>query len=139
MKYNLFLDDRRTPTSDPRVLKKNSVYQTLEWVVVRSYDEFTQHITKFGLPSVVSFDHDLSDEHVKYYFEHGGHENPPTYEEQEYITFKEKTGKQCADWLVQYCIDNQLRLPLYYVHSANGPGSENIKSSIETAKKYLGL
>ena len=44
----LYLDDIRIP-------------KTEGWVIVRTYDEFVNWITKNGLPEEVSFDHDLAE------------------------------------------------------------------------------
>jgi hypothetical protein len=49
--------------------------------------------------------------------------------------FEEKTGYDCAKWLVDYCIDNQANLPDYLVHSANPIGKKNIESYLENFKK----
>ena len=49
----------------------------------------------------------------------------------------EKTGFHCAKWLVDYCLDNDLRLPPFQVHSANPVGRQNIQSYLDNAKKYL--
>lgn len=130
-RYNLFLDDRRTPTSDPRVVTMDSVYKDLNWTVVKNYNEFVDYITRYGLPTVISFDHDLSKEHVDFYFANGGHLKPPT--NYLYDLFKDKTGKQCADWLVEYCHKNNLSMPTCYVHSANPTGRLNILKVLEGA------
>jgi hypothetical protein len=39
---------------------------------------------------------------------------------------EEKTGFDCAKWLVEYCLDNKLQLPLYNIQSANPVGKANI-------------
>ena len=95
------------------------IYNQPDWVIVRSYDEFVNHITENGIPDLISFDHDLGIEHIQYYFNN----------------VVEKTGKDCAKWLVDYCIDNQLELPKYYVHSANPIGRQNIINYLENFKK----
>lgn len=60
MSYKLFLDDERNP------YKVTWVKLPLgPWVVVRNYDQFIKHITNHGIPSFVSFDHDLADEHYR--------------------------------------------------------------------------
>ena len=41
---------------------------------------------------------------------------------------KEKTGFDCAKWLVDYCLDNNKSLPLYNIQSANPVGKSNIDS-----------
>ena len=84
-----------------------------EWVIVRSYSEFVNWIKKNGLPDVISFDHDLGEEP----------EGTP------------QSGMDAAKWLVEYCLDNQLKLPGWLVHSANVPGTENIKGLLTSFEK----
>jgi hypothetical protein len=127
-KYNLFLDDFRHPydafqyTFDP-------VFSKLKWEIVRSHDEFVKHITKKfkkgEFPEIIAFDHDLDDAH----YEHTTGSIP--YEE-----MKEKTGMHSAKWLIDFCIDNNLNLPDYRVHSMNPAGRENIKSLLANFKKH---
>jgi hypothetical protein len=83
----LYLDDLR-PIPD-------------NYIGLRSYAEFVNHITDFGLPDFISFDHDLG---------------------------LEESGYDCAKWLVNYCLDNDYRLPQFNVHSQNPVGKENILS-----------
>ena len=54
----LFLDDERMP-GDVTWCKLPSA----SYVVVRNFDEFTRHVLTFGVPTFVSFDHDLADVH----------------------------------------------------------------------------
>lgn len=49
---------------------------------------------------------------------------------------EEKTGYDAAKWLVEYCIDNNLKLPLYNIQSANFVGKENIRGLLEGFRKY---
>ena len=48
----------------------------------------------------------------------------------------EKTGLDCAKFLVEYCADENLPLPEYLAHSANPAGKENIEKFLENAKKH---
>lgn len=48
----------------------------------------------------------------------------------------ERTGFHCAQWLVEYCIDNIKPLPRYVIHSDNQVGSENIRAYLENFKKH---
>ena len=43
----------------------------------------------------------------------------------------------CAKWLVEYCIDNNKKLPLYNIQSANSVGRENIDSLLKSFNKSL--
>lgn len=38
-------------------------------------------------------------------------------------------------WLVDYCIDNNQKLPLYNIHSANPTGKENIDKYLKNYVK----
>ena len=120
----LVLDDLRLPKDAiglvPDVM--NQFYWSNDWIVVRNFWEFCNYIQKFGLPDYVSFDHDLADEH---------------YTHIDDSDYKEKTGYECAKWLVDYCFDNGKSLPDYWVHSANPTGKQNIISYLENAKKHL--
>lgn len=117
----LYLDDIRTP-------------KTEGWVIVRTYEDFVNYIKTNGIPDVISFDHDLAREHTKYYFDNGGHENPPNPQEAQ---FEEKTGYDAAKWLCKYCWDNGLPIPEWNVHSANPVGKTNISALLKNYEKKL--
>jgi hypothetical protein len=127
MSYMLFLDDVRRP----------SVVFPLtfdaQWKIARNYAQFVQIITENGLPEIVSFDHDLADEHYPFNEPKGGTTNPRTIP---YESYKEKTGMDAAKWLVHYCDDRQLALPDFNVHSMNPIGRENIKMLLTNYKWY---
>ncbi len=131
MSYNLFLDDIRHPYDCIRYMPSPGIYSKYDWKTVRNHDEFISFITENGLPDLISFDHDLADEHY----------NPDMYNGKEiynkhYAEFKEKTGMDCAKWLVDYCIDNKKELPDYVVHSMNPAGGENIKLLLDQFKEF---
>lgn len=117
----LYLDDIRTPKTDG-------------WDIVRSYDDFVSYIELNGAPDEISFDHDLSREHTKYYFDNGGHDNPP---DPLGVEFSEKTGYDAAKWLCDYCWTNGIPLPKWNIHSANPVGSGNIKFLLNNFEKKL--
>jgi hypothetical protein len=128
MSYNLFLDDFRHPY-DAFVITKDPAFSQLKWEIVRSHKQFVKFIEKKfkeGLfPDLIAFDHDLDDAH----YEHTSGSIP--YEE-----MTEKTGFHSAKWLVDFCIDNDLKLPRYIVHSMNPSGRENIKGLLDNFKKH---
>lgn len=111
----LFLDDIRYPHEAYQYTKKD-IFLVKEWDIVRNYEQFTNRIKEKGLPEMISFDHDLADEH---------------YLEPNALTFVEKTGYDCAKWLIEYCMDNSLDLPDFYSHSMNPVGKENILSLLK--------
>lgn len=129
--YNLFLDDFRVPADCGKYMPNPAFYYKNEWVIVRNYDEFVNFITKNGLPSTISFDHDLADEHYSMDMYAGN----DVYDEN-YKDFKEKTGLDCAKWLVDLCMDKNLDLPDYIVHSMNPAGAKNIWSYLENYRKF---
>ncbi|WP_341199264.1 cyclic-phosphate processing receiver domain-containing protein [Croceibacter atlanticus] len=109
----LWLDDLRNPfLNDEGTVPKENTH--IEWVL--SYEQFTQWIERFGLPEIISFDHDLADVFSN--------------------DREEKTGMDCAKWLVDYCLDNNVDLPKYYVHSANPVGSKNINGLLNNFKIF---
>ncbi len=127
--YHLFLDDNREP-KDVKWIELPLV----EWIIVRNYKDFVETIVKNGIPVTVSFDHDLGDEHYQEYarVRNAGFRIPI-----DYARFEAKTGYDCAKWLANYCVDTNTPLPLYYVHTQNGPGRANICSVMESARGYL--
>src|SRR5690554_5209013 len=78
------------------------------FVLVENYVEFTEFIEQNGLPDFISFDHDLGEE---------------------------KTGYDCAKMLVEYCLDRQITLPDFAVHSQNPVGKQNIESLLGNFRK----
>ena len=71
----------------------------INWV--KNYSEFCNFITDSGLPDIVCFDHDLGEE---------------------------KSGYDCAKFLVKYCQKHNLDIPSYDIQSSNSVGKENIRS-----------
>lgn len=119
MSYNLFLDDVRDPSMVANYAhwSLRAMYRLDKWNIVRSYEEFVAYIEEFGLPEVISFDHDLSEEHYA--------------PESEGWVYVEKTGLDCAKWLCEYCDKNEKELPEWYIHSMNPVGAENIRKQLE--------
>lgn len=136
MGYNLFLDDKRS-LDQAHAMTGDDIYINKQWAIVRNYDEFVYYITEMFeagyFIDLVSFDHDLGLEHIEYYFNNGGHENPPDPLKAQ---FKEKSGYDCAKWLTEFCLSNKLKLPEYRVHSANPIGRRNIISYLDNYKKH---
>ena len=133
MKTYIFLDDFRNPGDCVNYMgfriQDTAIYTRENWVVVRNYEEFVNYITENGLPYYISFDHDLADEHYDpsmYYVKYNDVAK----------SFKEKTGMDCAKWLVDYCLDNDLKLPKYVVHSMNPVGTENILSLLKSFEEF---
>jgi hypothetical protein len=83
------------------------VGQSNDWTIARDYFQFENFINKnFDKIELISFDHDICS------FDENG---------------KELTGKDAANLLIDYCIDNQKELPDWFVHSDNNSGNKNIR------------
>lgn len=117
--YNLFLDDTRHPQSTTWV----KLPESGTWIIARNYNEFVECVEKNGLPTFVAFDHDLADADFG---------KDPSKD-----TFKEKTGMDCAKWLVEYCMDNNKPFPEYVIQSMNPIGAINIRAYIENFKNTI--
>ena len=104
----LFLDDSRNAPD-------------FTWDVVRSYAQFVAWIEIHGVPDIISFDHDLGQEHYDV-FQNTPHASTDEAQEH-YNKFTEKTGYDCAKWLVQ----NHKLPKQYLVHSKNPVGAANIR------------
>ena len=95
-----------------------------------NYNEFIEWITKNGLPDFISFDHDLADMHYTTYH------LSTTKEWQDAQLHIEKTGYECAKWLVDYCLDNNFDCPKFYCHSMNPVGKDKINGLLEQFSNY---
>jgi hypothetical protein len=108
MTWNLFLDDERFPPDDGR-----------EWMIARNIRSALEMIIYMGMPSYISFDHDL------------GEDEPTGYE------------------LAKILVDDALDFPLlsdhqfpedfsFYVHSQNPIGKANIEGLLNNYLKHKG-
>jgi len=121
----VYLDDIRTPSGE-------------DWIIVRNYNDFMSKIKEIGISniSLISLDHDLADEHYRISMY-----NPDEHYSNYYNdgTFKEKTGYDCAKFLVDFCLNNNLKLPQINVHSMNPIGSKNIITLINNFYKFSNI
>ncbi len=85
-----------------------------KWIIVRNFYQFIEAVESIGLENigVISLDHDLGI----------------------FVGEEEKTGYDCAKWLVNLSMDKNIHLPQIYVHSANTVGLLNI---INYVNNYL--
>lgn len=127
LKTALYLDDQRTPTT--------TIPGYNPWIVVRNYEEFTGFITDNGIPDLISFDHDLAEEHIDDYFKQ---KLQIGWQQPDYESYKEKTGLDCARWLVEFSQNSGKRINAVSVHSHNPVGASNIQSLINGFKRHMG-
>lgn len=157
MSYNLFLDDLRHPKDacvraniddsgkKDYVNDGNYIVSTLkqtllsltntkqeDWEIVRTYEQFVDIIKLRKLPGIVSFDHDLHEEHMKHYFDYS-----TIYSDVKYDQLKHKTGMHCAEFIVDYIKSHpKSKIPTMFIHSANKFGSRNIRAVLKDYIKY---
>jgi hypothetical protein len=122
MKQRIYLDDVRTPVNSDN----DRAYGVPDWVVVRNYDEFVNKVNEIGLEGIelISLDHDLGDSAMKEW-----HTNVYHNYKLDYNNITEKTGYDCAKWLVEQWLDCNPVVDVY-THSANAIGSANIMGII---------
>lgn len=99
--YKLFIDDERYPATD-------------DFVIVRSSSEAIEYVRTHGIPTYVSFDHDL-----------GG----------------DDTSRIFVNLLIDHLMDNKLLLPKgfnFYVHSQNPIGRDWIQGTMRSVKDIFG-
>ncbi|MBK1895364.1 cyclic-phosphate processing receiver domain-containing protein [Chryseobacterium paridis] len=123
IKRFLFLDDIRFPIEAYHYTEQE-IFLQKDWHIVRNYEQFINQILEKGLPELISFDHDLADRHY--------------VKQKDSSDFTEKTGYDCAKWLIDYCMDNHLNLPKFYSHSMNPVGKKNIINLLDNFKKHNG-
>lgn len=111
----LFIDDQRVP-------------ETEEWNVVRSFDEFKQYIEDYGVPDVISFDHDLQPEHTTLTYKYSYNDLQKMYRE-----MTPKCGYHCAEFLIGYCDTFGVELPQCIIHSSNNIGRSNLYNLLTAA------
>jgi hypothetical protein len=130
MKYNLFIDDVRLPVDCANYMPDHVKYRKKEWIILRSYNEVVKFLKNNKIEDIehVSYDHDLADEHYDYTHEWGNKEI--------YNSMKEKTGYDCAKYIVDKCMDANISHPQFDVHSMNPVGKNNIIKYIENYNKF---
>lgn len=132
IKVLLWLDDIRDPNpskGDWLVFSPIEQPYLVRWC--KNYDEFVYFIISEGLPDAICFDHDLGiPKHVERVS--GGMSKRKSKE----FKKEEKTGYDCALWLVDYCLEYILPLPKWNIQSQNPVGKENIKCLLENYEKH---
>lgn len=113
MKERIYLDDVRTPIDK-------------DWIIARNYDEFVRIVSTYGLENIktISLDHDLGDSAMREW-----HKNVYHNYTLDYNNITEKTGYDCAKWLVEQWMNGKPVVDVY-THSANAIGASNIMGYI---------
>ena len=118
-KVRIYLDDIRTPLET-------------DWIICRNYEEFVQKVSDTGLENIelISLDHDLGQTAIREYFK-----NTSKNYVIDYNNIHEKTGYDCAKWIVNKSMEEDIDLPTITVHSANPVGSANMMGYINNYLK----
>lgn len=135
MGYNLFLDDIRFIKQDLNYMRRPE-YTNLDWITVRNFEEFKNALDERGIPELVSYDHDLADEH--YTPPHYWNDYDKSKQYQEGQNYTEKTGRDCARYLISKLSPGQPH-PAYLIHSMNPVGKDWILNEILDYNKSLDL
>ncbi len=125
----------RNAASSQGLIPTYNVYlrNDITWDWVKNYDEFVSYITEKGIPDFFAFDHDLGEDAYELWNKHKGYKKTDI----DYSEYKTKTGFHCAQWLVDYCLDNELELTSeIHAHSMNPKGRENILSILMNFQKF---
>jgi hypothetical protein len=115
MTWNLFLDDERNledVTWAPWQVREK--YRNEEWVICRNGSDVILAVATRGMPSYISFDHDL------------GQDRPTGHD----------IAKHIVDWDMN---DKHYPLPDnfdFYVHSKNVCGAKNIQGLLDNYLKF---
>ena len=102
----LWLDDIRNPAD--QYWHRYFPVPDPDVVWCKSYEEFIEWISANSLPVAICFDHDLGEG---------------------------ANGYDAAKWLVEYCLDHQLKLPKWAIQSSNPVGKQNIASLLESFER----
>lgn len=124
----LWLDDYRNPFEEDGKWLVFAPFRPSEIIWVKTYAEFKNWITENGLPDGICFDHDLGDN----YDLRNDSEVGDWFDME---NNREYTGYDCAKWLVDYCMDNGVKLPSFTSQSANPTGRDNILGLLNNFKK----
>ena len=112
-KVSVFIDDERFPLDIKNLMGEFFVEN---WIIIRNYTDFVKVIDEnIENINIVSFDHDIAC----------------------FVGDKEFTGKDCADYLINKCIEKNIKFPNWFVHTQNIIGRQNVISSILTYLKYF--
>lgn len=105
----IWLDDTR----NPKFHLPKTAFDVYDVVWCETYGDFNDALASMDFPAAVFFDHDLGD--VMY------------------------NGKDCAQLLIDYCMNTGNKLPVYFSQSMNPIGKKNILSLLDSYKKIENL
>lgn len=129
----LFLDDLRNPFRGANGKLPFAEYDVIYWA--KDFLQFQLSVSVIEKIDIVSFDHDLHPEH--YVPEYLWNDYLESKHYQDNKKYTEKTGYDCAKYLLDFCITKRIKFPEWYVHSDNPVGADKIKYLIKTTLKQV--
>lgn len=94
---------------DVRNPKNHIDVQKYDVVWIKSYSEFVQYLESYDIPDIIWIDHDLGDD---------------------------KSGFDCAKYLIKMCQFWDADLPEFYSQSLNPVGKANILGLLESYRRF---
>jgi len=92
----------------------------LEVIWAKNYNDFVSYIKYNGIPDAICFDHDLGDDVAR---------------DKVSIGMSKKQDRK--DRWIDYCLDNDLTLPLWNVQRANPVGKDNINGILYSFNRFV--
>jgi hypothetical protein len=123
----IWLDDTRRPTADMPMNIFTDIFGKgdVDTIWIQSFSDFVEEIHTNGVPDYISFDYDLAlPNHLKRV--QGGLSKRKSRKLKAY----EKNGYDCAKFLGDFCTENHIRFPIYFIHSENKQGKAEIDNII---------
>ncbi len=135
----LFLDDIRSPIDclgymHTKIGARNLMYKEGDWVIVRNFEQFVKYLNGNPVPDVISFDHDLADDHYLI------HKSEEAWEEYHTIESRERTGLDCLNYfLAHYTRQFGVKFPEIIFHTMNPVGRDNMQQALLAWKVNNGI
>lgn len=113
LKQLIWLDDKRNPDGPygykgDRWIDLAPIPKPFETTWIKDPESFKAWVNKYGLPDAICFDHDLGEC---------------------------ESGYDCAKFVIDYCLDNNVPVPKYVVQSSNPVGKANIEGIFKSFLK----
>jgi hypothetical protein len=138
--FKLFLDDLMDPKDvlNPSV-SRSKIYRTDGWVTVRSYDAFKTVIQDCQIfPDLISFDHNLNKNHRQFEPALKEYSNKSvSWLRSEVYSKTYDCGWNCADWLIRFCVQSKINLPICLVHCIDDVLANNIIKLFDFYKYHI--
>lgn len=121
MTYNVFIDDQLRPI-DIFYKTNNPFYKVEQFITVKSFNEFKEcveeHFKKDGsYPGFISFDFLLTQVLMKVTDDYSVYQNDDSYV---------LSGFECAQWIIDFVLKNNIPIPKYIIHDTNPTGRYKI-------------